>query len=192
MFWPIFSIVVSLLAFAVAAWLYQWVKKLPTAAGPIGEIGSLIRAGAYTFLKTEYKLLGRFVTGAVVLIILFFPRPFWTGSIGTNLLMAATYLAGTVLSGLAGYIGISIATIANVKSASAAKQGLAPSFMAGFRGGAVMGMAVVAPACWRAAVLYLLTKEAEHGAGFQLAPVRWPVRESRRRFLRRQPIFRQT
>lgn len=161
MLWPVFSIVVSLLAFAVAAWLYQWVRKLPTAAGPIGEIGSWIRAGAYTFLKTEYKLLGRFVLGAIVLIILFFPRPFWTGDIRTNLLMAATYFAGTVLSGLAGYIGISIATIANVKAASAARQGLSPSFMAGFRGGAVMGMAVVGTSLLGAATLYLLTNDAE-------------------------------
>jgi K(+)-stimulated pyrophosphate-energized sodium pump len=160
-FWPFFSIAVSLLAFAVAAWLYQWVRKLPTADGPIAEIGSWIRAGAYTFLKTEYKLLGRFVLAAIILIILFFPRPFWTGDIRTNLLMAATYFAGTLLSGLAGYIGISIATIANVKAASAARQGLSPSFMAGFRGGAVMGMAVVGTSLLGAATLYLLTKEAE-------------------------------
>ncbi|MDD2442723.1 MAG: hypothetical protein PHG76_11485, partial [Eubacteriales bacterium] len=60
MYWPIFSIVVSLLAFGVAAWLYRWVNRLPTAEGPIGEIGALIRAGAYTFLRTEYKVLGRF------------------------------------------------------------------------------------------------------------------------------------
>ncbi|NLO35609.1 MAG: sodium-translocating pyrophosphatase [Clostridiaceae bacterium] len=160
-YWPIFSIVVSLLAFGVAAWLYRWVSRLPTAEGPIGEIGALIRAGAYTFLRTEYKLLGRFVIAAAVLILLFFPRPFWTHDIKINLLMAVTYIAGSVLSALAGYIGISIATLANVKSASAARQGLAPSFMAGFRGGAVMGMAVVGTSLLGAAVLYLLTKEAE-------------------------------
>jgi hypothetical protein len=39
-YWPIFSIVVSLLAFGVAAWLYRWVNRLPTAEGPIGEIGT--------------------------------------------------------------------------------------------------------------------------------------------------------
>lgn len=57
--------------------------------------------------------------------------------------MVIAYILGSAFSGLAGYIGISIATIANVKAASAARKGLAPSFMAGFRGGAVMGMAVV-------------------------------------------------
>ena len=57
--------------------------------------------------------------------------------------MALSYIAGTVFSATAGKIGIQVSTIANVKSAEAAKNGLKPSFMAGFRGGAIMGMAVV-------------------------------------------------
>jgi len=57
--------------------------------------------------------------------------------------MAVSYIFGTVLSALAGKIGIQIATIANIKSAEAAQKGVKPAFMTGFRGGAVMGMAVV-------------------------------------------------
>jgi K(+)-stimulated pyrophosphate-energized sodium pump len=62
--------------------------------------------------------------------------------------MAVSYLFGTVFSGIAGKIGISIATIANVKAAESATKGIKPSFMSGFRGGAVMGMAVVGSAYW--------------------------------------------
>jgi len=75
--------------------------------------------------------------------------------------MALAYIAGTVLSGLAGWIGISIATIANVKSATAARQGLQTSFMAGFRGGAVMGLAVVGTSLSGASILYMLTRHSE-------------------------------
>ena len=161
MLWPIFSIVVSLLAFGVAAYFYRWVKALPTAEGNIGEIGSLIRAGAFTFLRTEYKVLARFAAVVVVLIILFFPAPIWQGKPLDNIVMAFAYVLGSFLSALAGWVGISVSTIANVKAASAARKGLAPSFMAGFRGGAVMGMAVVGTSLTGAAILYMIFKNAE-------------------------------
>ena len=156
MLWPIFSIIVSFLAFGVAAYFYRWVKALPSAEGNIDQIGGLIKAGAYTFLRTEYKLLARFAGVVVILIVLFFPTPFWNGDILYNIQMAVVYVLGSVMSALAGWIGISIATVANVKAASAARKGLAPSFMAGFRGGAVMGMAVVGTALLGAAVLHLI------------------------------------
>lgn len=168
MLWPIFSIVVSILAFGVAAYFYLWVKKLPTAEGNIAEIGGWIRAGAYTFLRTEYTLLSRFIAVAAILIVVFLPEPIWMPDAHptVNILMAVAYIFGSVLSALAGYVGISVSTIANVKAASAAKRGLAPSFMAGFRGGAVMGMAVVGTSLAGAAILYLLTQNAEIVLGF--------------------------
>ncbi len=159
MLWPIFSIIVSILAFGVAAYFYHWVNALPTAEGNIAEIGGLIRAGAYTFLKTEYKMLARFAAVVVVLIILFFPTPIWKGEPLENVMMALAYVMGSVLSALAGWVGISVSTIANVKAASAARKGLAPSFMAGFRGGAVMGMAVVGTSLLGAAVLHMAFPE---------------------------------
>lgn len=161
MFWQIFALVVSLLAFLVAAYFYRWVKALPTAEGNLGTIGEWIRAGAYTFLKTEYRVLLRFAGAVVVLILLFYPAPIWQGNSLDNIIMALAYIGGTVLSGLAGWIGISIATIANVKSASAARQGLQTSFMAGFRGGAVMGLAVVGTSLAGASILYMLTRHSE-------------------------------
>ena len=165
---PIIAVIISILSFVVAAYFYIWVKKLPSASAKIQEIGDLIRAGAYTFLRTEYKLLARFAAAATVLIVVFLPHPIWMADAEPlrNVSMAVAYIMGSVLSGLAGYVGISIATIANVKSASAARQGLAPSFMAGFRGGAVMGMAVVGTSLAGAAILYMLTSDAEVVLGF--------------------------
>lgn len=157
--WALFAILISALAFIVAGYFYRWVSKLPVAEGPLRHVGMLIRKGAFAFLKREYRILAIFVGVVALLLVLFFPMPFWMGSILENLGMAAAYILGSVLSALAGVIGISIATIANVRAATAARQGLAPSYMAGFRGGAVMGMAVVGSSLFGAAVLYLLTSD---------------------------------
>ncbi|MEA4929344.1 MAG: sodium-translocating pyrophosphatase [Candidatus Limiplasma sp.] len=160
MFWVIVSIVVSFIAFAVAAYFYRWVKALPSANAKLDQLGQLIREGAFTFIKREYKTLALFCAGASVLIFLFLPKPVWSGAgVGMNFAMVGAYLFGSALSATAGVVGISIATVANVKAASAAKQGIAPSFMAGFRGGAVMGMAVVASSLLGAALLYLVGLE---------------------------------
>lgn len=158
--WAVVSLVVSALALVVAAYFYAWVKKLPSAGGKLDSVGGLIRNGAFAFLRREYRILAIFAGVVSLVILLFFPVPFWQGNLLENIKMVAAYLFGSVLSGISGYVGISIATIANVKAASAAKNGLAPSFMAGFRGGAVMGMAVVSASLAGAAVLYLLTSDA--------------------------------
>ena len=158
MFWAIASIVVSVAALAVAWYFYAWVKALPSASQKLDDLGLLIRKGAFTFIKREYKALLIFCGSAAVLILLLLPQPIWAGKgIGENIGMVCAYLFGTALSATAGVVGISIATIANVKSVSAAQKGIAPAFMAGFRGGAVMGMAVVASSLMGAAILYLLT-----------------------------------
>ncbi len=167
MVWAIVSIVVSIAALCVAVYFYRWVNALPSASPKLEHIGKLIREGAFTFMKREYKTLCIFCGAVSLLILLLFPNPIWSGKgIGANLTMLFAYLFGSVLSGAAGVVGISIATIANVKSASAAQKGIAPSFMAGFRGGAVMGMAVVASSLLGAALLYLITGSAETIMGF--------------------------
>lgn len=156
MTWAWIAIAVSVVAFVVAAYFYRWVEALPTAEGPLADIGKLIRKGAFTFLKREYRILALFMGVVSVLILLFFPKAIWDGSVTENILMVIAYLAGSILSALAGWIGISIATIANIKAATAAREGLAPSFMAGFRGGAVMGMAVVGTSLMGAALLSII------------------------------------
>lgn len=139
----IFSIVTSLASFGFAFWLYNWVVRQPSTNERINTVGGLIRRGANTFLAKEYRVLARFAGVASLLIFLFLPTPIWNGKILANLTMVVAYIAGTVFSAAAGKIGIQVATIANRKTAEAAQSGIRPAFMSGFRGGAVMGMAVV-------------------------------------------------
>ena len=142
-FWQAASVLVGAMAFGMALWFYLWVRAQPSGNKRIADIGKLVRQGANTFLRREYALLARFAAVAALVILLLLPKPIWDGDWITNVLMAVSYLVGTILSALAGKIGIQVATIANVKAAEAARRGIAPSFLAGFRGGAVMGMAVV-------------------------------------------------
>jgi K(+)-stimulated pyrophosphate-energized sodium pump len=81
-------------------------------------------------------------------------------------MMAVAYLFGTVFSAIAGKVGISIATIANIKSAEAATKGIKPSFMSGFRGGAVMGMAVVGASLLGVTAVLMLTNNTTALLGF--------------------------
>ncbi len=160
------AIVVSLLAFATALWMYHWVKSQPSSNERIRQIGLLIKNGANTFLAKEYKTLAIFCAVAAVLILLFLPAPIWKGSIEKNISMAVAYIFGTIFSAIAGKIGISIATIANIKTAEAATKGIKKSFMAGFRGGAVMGMAVVGSSLLGVCLVLLLTDNTSALLGF--------------------------
>lgn len=156
-FFQVASIITAICAFGAAAWLYRWVTVQPSSNKRIAEIGLLIRNGAYTFLKKEYKTLLRFCSVAALIIFILLPQPIWNGDILGNLLMALAYIGGTIFSGIAGVIGISISTIANVKSAEASTKGIKPSFMAAFRGGAVMGLAVVGASLLGVTLVLLLT-----------------------------------
>lgn len=160
------SLLVALLAFTYAAWLYLWVKRQPCKNQKILKACGLIRAGARTFLRKEYTVLARFAVVAAILILLFLPTPIWKGSYFDNVLMMVAYLFGTTFSAIAGKIGLEVATIANGRSAEAAQKGIKPSFMAGFRGGAVMGMAVVGASLLGVTIVYLVTKDPTTILGF--------------------------
>lgn len=164
--WPVVAILVSVLALGVAAWLYTWVKSQPSSNAEVARVGELIRKGANAFLGREYKILAIFVAIVAVLIVLFLPKPIWEGDAAKNIMMAVSYIVGSALSALAGKIGIFVATIANVKSAEAATKNMNQSFMAGFRGGAVMGMAVVGTSLLGVTGVLMLTGDASSVLGF--------------------------
>ena len=133
-----------LIALAFALYLHLWVKRQPVENATIREVSALIKAGANTFMRKEYMILAIFAGIASVLLFLFLPTPIWkTPSVTKNLSMVVAYLAGTVLSAIAGKMGIIVATSSNGRSAEAARRGIEPAFLIGFRGGAVMGLAVV-------------------------------------------------
>lgn len=160
------AILISCTALLVAAWLYNWVKSQPSSNERIAEIGEYIRKGANTFLNREYMVLTRFIAAAALLILIFLPKPIWEGEVVKNIWMTVSYIFGTVLSALSGKVGIQIATIANIKTAEAAKHGIKPSFMVGFRGGAVMGMAVVGTSLIGVTVVLMAIGDATSVLGF--------------------------
>lgn len=166
LFFQAVSIVISVLAFGVAFWLYKWVEKQPSSNQKIKEVGLLIRKGANTFLQKEFKTLTSFSIIVAIIITIFLPTPIWSGRISDNLLVGIFYLFGVIFSGIAGKIGISIATIANVKAAEASTKGIKPSFMAGFRGGAVMGMAVVGGSLLGVTLVLMITDNSTALLGF--------------------------
>ena len=155
------SILISFVAFGYAAWLFAWVRKQPQENVMITKVSNLIQLGARAFLRRQDQILLAFAGGVAVIILLFLPEPIWKGSVDRNIINAVSYLCGTVLSALSGKIGIEVATSANGRSAEAAQKGLKPAFMVGFRGGAVMGMAVVGACVLGVSLVYLVTKSTQ-------------------------------
>ena len=160
------SILIAAIAFAFAAYLYVWVKKQPQENATITEVAGLIREGANTFMKREYKILAIFASVIALLILLFLPSPIWSGEPMKNVSMAVAYICGTVLSAIAGKLGLVVASLSNGRSAEAAKKGIKPAFLIGFRGGSVMGLIVVGCAVLGVSAVLWVVGEASILLGF--------------------------
>lgn len=161
------SFIVAIIAFLFAAYLYLWVKRQPQENKKISEVAQLIREGANTFMRREYKILAIFAAVVTVLILLFLPSPIWsTKELWKNVAMAVSYVCGTVLSAVAGKLGIIVASLSNGRSAEAAKKGIKPAFLIGFRGGSVMGLIVVGSAVVGVAAVLWAFGEASILLGF--------------------------
>ena len=160
------SFLTVVLAFAFAAYLYLWVKKQKTVNAKIQEVSALIKEGANTFMRREYTILAKFAAVAAVLILLFLPSPIWQGDPVPNISMAVAYIAGTVLSAIAGKIGILVATLSNGRAAEGAQKGLKPAFLIGFRGGAVMGLLGGGCSLFGVAAVLMLTGDSSILLGF--------------------------
>lgn len=160
------SLFTVLIAFAFAFYLYLWVKKQRTDNRQIGEVSKLIKAGANTFIRREYKILATFAGIVALIIFLLLPTPIWKGGFVDNISMTIAYIAGTVLSAIAGKIGILVATLANARTAEAAQKGIKPAFLIAFRGGAVMGLTVVGFSLLGVGAVLFITTNATILLGF--------------------------
>ena len=161
------SILIAAIAFAFAAYLYVWVKRQPQENKRITEVAGLIRDGANTFMKREYKILAIFSLVVALLILVLLPTPIWkTTAVWKNIAMAVSYICGTVLSAIAGKLGLVVASLSNGRSAEAAKKGIKPAFLIGFRGGSVMGLIVVGCAILGVSVVLWIVGEASILLGF--------------------------
>jgi len=147
--------ITAIASILVAIYLYFYVNRQSSGTAKMQEIADAIQEGAKAFLKVEFKYLAAFV--AVVAAVL---------AIFLDPIMAVAYIFGSVCSALAGFLGMTVALKANVKSANAAKQGLNKAFPIAFRGGAVMGLAVVGLALVGISVVYALTNDPNMVLGF--------------------------
>ena len=131
---PLFGI----LALAFVFWKNAWVSKQDEGEENMSRIAKNIADGAMSFLKAEYKVLSVFV--AAVAVLLFFKGSNEEASHG---LVAVSFIVGAICSALAGFIGMKVATKANVRTTHAARTSLGKALEVAFSGGAVMGLGVV-------------------------------------------------
>ena len=125
---------VGLLIMAVKS---AWVTKQPTGDENMVELAGYIADGAMAFLKAEWKVLSYFAVIAAIVLA-------WSGTLvpTSSPVIAISFLIGAFLSALAGYIGMKIATKANVRTTQAARTSLKQALKVSFTGGSVMGLGV--------------------------------------------------
>ncbi|TGV04234.1 sodium-translocating pyrophosphatase [Flavivirga rizhaonensis] len=133
-FLPVFGVLALAYVFIKSA----WVSKQDQGDDKMIRIAKNIADGAMSFLKAEYKILSIFVIAVAVLL-------YFKGNAeeGSNGMVAVSFIVGAICSALAGFIGMKVATKANVRTTSAARTSLGKALEVAFAGGAVMGLGVV-------------------------------------------------
>ena len=132
---------------------FNWVSKQDAGDDRMKEISTYIADGAMAFLKAEWKILAYFV--AIVAILLGFMA---SKNAESHWSIAIAFIIGAVFSATAGFIGMKVATKANVRTAQAAKTSLSKALNVSFTGGAVMGLGVSGLAVLGIGGLFLLLK----------------------------------
>lgn len=128
----VLAVVAAVIGLVVAFCLAAWIRKTEEGTDRMKEIAGYIREGAMAFLKREYK------TMVIVIVVLFLLI-----GIGIDWITAILYVFGALLSVLAGYFGMQVATLGNVRTANAAMEsGMNKALKIAFRSGAVMGLCV--------------------------------------------------
>lgn len=151
--------ILGVLALVFALYLAKKVSSAKAGTDRMQEIASAIHEGAQAFLMSEYKILIIFV------VVLFFVIGIGVG----NWITAVCFLVGAAFSTAAGYVGMTVATKANVRTANAAKEsGMQRALSIAFSGGAVMGMCVVGLGLFGVSIIYIITKNVGVLTGFSL------------------------
>ncbi len=132
---------------------FKWVSKQDAGNERMKEISTYIAEGAMAFLKAEWKILGYFVVIVGILLAVMA-----TTNPNSHWLIAGAFIAGAVLSATAGYIGMKVATKANVRTAQAARTSLSKALSVSFTGGSVMGLGVAGLAVLGLSGLFIILK----------------------------------
>lgn len=132
---------------------FNWVSRQDAGNERMKEISTYISEGAMAFLKAEWKILGYFVVIVGILLAVMA-----TSNPHSHWLIAAAFVVGAVFSATAGYIGMRVATKANVRTAQAARTSLSKALNVSFTGGAVMGLGVAGLAVLGLGSLFIIFK----------------------------------
>jgi K(+)-stimulated pyrophosphate-energized sodium pump len=135
----------------VMAFKSSWVSKQPTGDDNMVELAGYIAEGAMAFLKAEWKVLTYFAIVAAIILG-------WSGTLveTSSPVIAISFIIGAVLSATAGYIGMNIATKANVRTTQAARTDLKSALKVAFTGGTVMGLGVAGLAVLGLSTLFIV------------------------------------
>ena len=149
------TIMYAIPVFGVLALLFtlvksSWVGKQEVGTDRMARIAKNISDGAMAFLKAEYKVLSIFVIAVAILLGISGQGE------GTHPLIALSFILGAICSAGAGFIGMRVATKANVRTTNAARTSLGKALEVAFAGGAVMGLGVVGLGVLGMGVLYML------------------------------------
>ena len=127
----------GILAMIYAFWKTSWINSQDEGTDRMKQIGASIADGAMAFLKAEYRVLAIFVVIVACLLA------YAANNQGDSWLVSISFLSGALASGLAGFLGMRVATKANNRTTNAARSSLAKALNVAFTGGSVMGLSVV-------------------------------------------------
>ena len=166
----IIAVIASIISLAFAALLTSMVLKKDGGNDQIRFIGDAIQKGAMAFLSREYRLLAVFVVVMAIVIGVFIDMDVLDRIDGKDDSSvpgtAIAYLIGAIGSGLAGFIGMSIAVRANTRTTVQAMEGLNSALRVAFNSGAVMGVSVVGIALLGVTMMFVAFTDASVVAGF--------------------------
>ena len=157
------AVICGAAALAFAAALTMRVMMVDEGNAHIKRIGEAIREGAYAFLRREYVVLVPFI---VIVFAAVWVLVDWYSNDDLIPKTAIAYLAGTICSAAAGFIGMSVAVRANGRTAASAMRGLNAALRVAFSSGAVMGMTVVGIGLLGVTILYFIYEDINYVVGF--------------------------
>ena len=144
------SVGAGLLGLLYTFWKSSWVSRQEVGTEKMAKIANHIAEGAMAFLKAEYRVLIVFVIAVAILLGVS------ADNAVSSPLVALSFIVGALCSALAGFIGMKVATKANVRTTNAARKGLGPALEIAFAGGSVMGMGVVGLGVLGLSILFLI------------------------------------
>ena len=142
--------IAGLLALAYSFMRARWISRQDAGTESMIEIAGYIASGARAFLRRQYRVLAIFVASVAVLLAVAN-----INQASSSWLIAVSFVTGAFCSGLAGFVGMTVATRANVRTTNGARTGLGPALNVAFSGGLVMGLTVVGLGVLGLSVLFI-------------------------------------